>query len=94
MDVLALHRAVGSNNRLGKNLTAESTRLLAGERHSGRHFIATEGGGRRLHGGEIQHPHEVLGHSGLGHSLILTRRGKVEDDLSKKICEREAKHDR
>ena len=73
VDVLALHRAVGGNNRLGKNLTTESTRLLAGERHAGRHFITTEGGGRRLHGGEVQHPHEVLGHSGLGHGFILAR---------------------
>ena len=73
VDVLALHRAVGGNNRLGKNLTTESTRLLAGKRHAGRHFITTEGGGRRLHGGEVQHPHEVLGHSGLGHGFILAR---------------------
>ena len=73
VDVLALHRAVGGNNRLGKNLTTESARLLAGERHAGRYFIATEGGGRRLHGGEVQHPHEVLGHSGLGHGFILAR---------------------
>ena len=73
VDVLALHRAVGGNNRLGKNLTTESTRLLAGERHAGRHFITTEGGGRRLHGGEVQHPHEVLSHSGLGHGFILAR---------------------
>ena len=73
VDVLALHRAVGGNDRLGKNLTTESTRLLAGERHAGRHFITTEGGGRRLHGGEVQHPHEVLGHSGLGHGFILAR---------------------
>ena len=73
VDGLALHRAVGGNNRLGKNLTTESTRLLAGERHAGRHFITTEGGGRRLHGGEVQHPHEVLSHSGLGHGFILAR---------------------
>ena len=70
---LPLNRTVCGNDRLGEHLAAKGTRLLAGERHTAEYLIAAEGGGGRLDGGEVQHPHEVLSHSGLSHAFIFPR---------------------